>query len=254
MGSLGEQQPQTAPVKSLVGNDSERVNVCRPLRYCEVSKAVRTLVNTLRDDPASRYLFDTPDADKSEPTPPRRWRAVNYILALDAIRRNEAWTMGGGEAIVEFRSASNSHSYLWKTIDWVFRAVRARIFRYLWTSNSNEQTKRAREWQNKTTAAIESTFAHRLDDMLSLDMLATSIAKQGRGYGSALVEVVTTQADAQRRATWLRSSNIANTAFYERFGFRIVKEIPLGDNNPTWGKAPVVTYLMVREPKSLGVD
>lgn len=97
--------------------------------------------------------------------------------------------------------------------------------------------------------------------MINLTNLATVPEKQGRGYGTALVRHVTAQvplhlirysiarfahkdslwqADVQQCSTWLTSSNVVNTKFYESCGFLTVAEILLGDNNPMWGKPPIV--------------
>lgn len=39
-------------------------------------------------------------------------------------------------------------------------------------------------------------------------------------------------------ASWLLSSNVVNTRFYESWGYVIVKEIRIGEDNHTWRKSP----------------
>lgn len=46
------------------------------------------------------------------------------------------------------------------------------------------------------------------------------------------------QADSIGCASWLLSSNVANTRFYESWGYVTVKEIMIGENNATWKKPP----------------
>lgn len=46
------------------------------------------------------------------------------------------------------------------------------------------------------------------------------------------------QADRLGCSSWLLSSNVINTPFYEHCGFSIAKELVMGDNNPTWTRPP----------------
>jgi len=108
--------------------------------------------------------------------------------------------------------------------------------------------------KEKTGLIVEKVIGQRKDDMIYLSLLATDPAFQGRGYGSALVEHVTSIADAQDRAAWLISSNNGNTAFYNSHGFFSAGEVILGNDNPTWNQAPVIVPVMIRERKSLRID
>lgn len=45
---------------------------------------------------------------------------------------------------------------------------------------------------------------------------------------------------------YLESSSLANNAFYDKFGFKVIKDISF-----TRGPAPVKLDIMVREPQSL---
>lgn len=60
---------------------------------------------------------------------------------------------------------------------------------------------------------------------------------------ASLIEDVP-QADAEGRATWLCSSNLANTEFYEQCGFVGVRDFTLGEDDPTWTKPPVVARVV----------
>ena len=53
------------------------------------------------------------------------------------------------------------------------------------------------------------------------------------------------KADAENRPMYLESSSIANNAFYEKFGFKVKKEISFKR-----GRVPVKLDIMVREPQS----
>ena len=53
------------------------------------------------------------------------------------------------------------------------------------------------------------------------------------------------QVDERGLACYLLSSDVeANTAFYNRVGYRTVKTFYLGDNNPSWNEAPVPVALV----------
>ena len=82
--------------------------------------------------------------------------------------------------------------------------------------------------------------------MRVLASLATHPSYQGRGYASALIDALCERADYEGRSTWLFSSNPANDAFYESFGFVRLGEAVVGENNPTWKGEPVRMALMVR--------
>ena len=47
------------------------------------------------------------------------------------------------------------------------------------------------------------------------------------------------QADLKGRETFLFSSTPDNIPFYESFGFEVIGEIKLGEDNPKWKKDPV---------------
>ncbi|KAF9491352.1 hypothetical protein BDN71DRAFT_81229 [Pleurotus eryngii] len=74
----------------------------------------------------------------------------------------------------------------------------------------------------KITSATESIYSDQAKDMVHIDGLAMSSQSQGRCYAGALLDAVTVKADAASRATYLESSNVANTGFYASHGFRTV--------------------------------
>lgn len=103
-------------------------------------------------------------------------------------------------------------------------------------------------------AIYNSVFGDKIKDMFEIQFLATIPAKQGRGYGTALVKTVNkmvrrllgsifssmlriTQADERGRATYLLT--IDAYRFYETVGYKLVGEDWLGVDNPNWTSAPV---------------
>lgn len=88
--------------------------------------------------------------------------------------------------------------------------------------------------------ACVQTLGPRFRDMVTLELLATHPRAQRKGYGGALVDDVTAFADAQGRATFLISTDVNNTLFYESHGLVTVADVWVGDDAPTWDKKPFV--------------
>lgn len=80
--------------------------------------------------------------------------------------------------------------------------------------------------------------------MRCVNALATHPDFQRRGYGGALVDAVTSLADAEGRSTYLFSSNPINTEFYNSHGFFTLAELLVGEDEPTWKKPPVPIALV----------
>lgn len=57
-----------------------------------------------------------------------------------------------------------------------------------------------------------------------LMVLGVDPAVQGRGLGSALMQPILSRADAEGRRCYLETSEAANVDFYQRRGFRLVRE------------------------------
>lgn len=225
----------------------------RPLGYLDVPKAVLTGDAAFKNDPHRRYTFETPDAQT------RPWRRitmkilifmVNIRLISEAIHRGTAWTVNHGDAMMIYSMPASSiaKSRLSKFIDILFHIIDTLLKAMFRIIASPEQKYRVHEGDEKTQRAVKLALGDRVEDMFQVQLVATAPDKQGYGYGSSLVQVVTSKADEECRSTWLTSSNFANTRFYESLGFASVGEISLGHDNPTWNGPPVIVLVMVREP------
>jgi ribosomal protein S18 acetylase RimI-like enzyme len=65
--------------------------------------------------------------------------------------------------------------------------------------------------------------------------------RQGKGYGSALLEHALALCDRDGKLAYLESSNPANIPLYERHGFEVAGTIQAGSSPPFWP--------MVRKPR-----
>lgn len=119
--------------------------------------------------------------------------------------------------------------------------------------------------------AVSRTIGDQADKMWYIDSLATDPGSQGQGFGGALLDSIATfvrhklvlrdtqnltttlQADILSDTTWLQSSNIDNTGFYNSHGYFTVAEIVLGEDNPTWDGKPVVVSIVRRLQEYLDI-
>ncbi|KAI0916978.1 hypothetical protein AcW1_007708 [Taiwanofungus camphoratus] len=252
-------------------NSSRALTEVKFMKYGDIPRAVDTGADAIRDDPLIQYTTDTPvryfftfavamnrnfamlqDAHKSL----WRWQRTRLSICqsfTEAVSEHRAFTINHGDAIVSFTPAidkSRPHRGTGR-----IRGILKKLEKWLQDTvnkacDSKEQRRRRKESSDKLDVAINAAIGDQKEDMIYLASLATAPAKQGRGYGTMLVHAVTAIADEQSRTTWLCSSNIKNTGFYEYCGFSVIGEISLGDNNPTWTKPPVVVRIMVRKPQT----
>ncbi len=88
-----------------------------------------------------------------------------------------------------------------------------------------------------STAFDEVRYAEmNTKDHWHLLILGVDLAKQGRGLGSALIQIGVRKADAAGKACYLETCTRRNVALYERHGFRVVKEDQIKRSGPVfWG-------------------
>jgi len=106
------------------------------------------------------------------------------------------------------------------------------------------EKERRKELDFKLDVAVGLALGDRVKKMWFVEELWTAPVNQGRGYGGALLDTVTAWADWDGRSTWLQSSNIANTEFYRKHGFKAVGTAVVGNNNPTWDGEPVTITIV----------
>jgi ribosomal protein S18 acetylase RimI-like enzyme len=58
---------------------------------------------------------------------------------------------------------------------------------------------------------------------------------QGKGFGAALLRFRLKRCDETGAPAYLEASKFANVAYYERFGFQVLDEIPVDGGPTTWG-------------------
>eukprot|EP00658_Telonema_sp_P-2_P023581 TRINITY_DN19459_c0_g1_i1.p1 TRINITY_DN19459_c0_g1~~TRINITY_DN19459_c0_g1_i1.p1 ORF type:complete len:213 (+),score=56.99 TRINITY_DN19459_c0_g1_i1:242-880(+) len=73
-----------------------------------------------------------------------------------------------------------------------------------------------------------------------LQMIGTEAGHQGKGHGSALIQVGLARADALGIPTYLESSNPRNIGFYQKNGFEILEEVTADANDED---SPTITLM-----------
>lgn len=86
----------------------------------------------------------------------------------------------------------------------------------------------------KTTLAILEQMGryHPAEPHWYLWMIGTDPAKQGRGYGKALLRYALDRIDREGIVAYLENSNPANTRLYEQHGFEVIGTIQVDDAPP----------------------
>lgn len=89
-------------------------------------------------------------------------------------------------------------------------------------------------------AVLEQMEQHRPDEHhWYLPLIGVDPAKQGQGYGSALLQYGLDVVDRQGFIAYLENTNPANTPLYERHGFKVVGTIQVSDAPPLY---PMIRY------------
>lgn len=72
--------------------------------------------------------------------------------------------------------------------------------------------------------------AHPEEPHWFLPAIGVDPVRQGRGYGSALLEASLEACDREHRVAYLEASNPRNVPLYQRFGFEVSGEIQIGSS------------------------
>ncbi|KAF8914157.1 hypothetical protein CPB84DRAFT_61505 [Gymnopilus junonius] len=206
-----------------------------PLHQGHVWKAAGTWVEAYRNDPQLRYLRDN---EKQTIWTKAIDRICIACIMTIILRRKIALTVNSGAAFVIGSPALNGRKprgLVDRVINNIIKGFAAVVNRKFVT---DEQHKRNDEFEGKYKEAVRRALGSRTRDMFCVMLLATESDSQGHGYGGALLDSLSSLADVTDKASWLHSSNIQNTRFYNLHGFETVAEVVLGDQNPTWTKHP----------------
>lgn len=83
-----------------------------------------------------------------------------------------------------------------------------------------------------TRLGANSELHHPKDRHWSLEALGIRPEAQRKGLGTLLVQPILDRADSEGVYCYLETSNPANVAYYERFGFLVTTDLPLIPDGP----------------------
>ena len=180
----------------------------------DLQAMARSLSRAFWDDPIFTWLI--PDVDLDD----RARRATGFFTIESRIRIKQAtaWTSGeraGGAlwgAPGQWRTRVLDGIRLAATIA---RSTRSRTF----TALSALQT-------------LEKQ--HPKEPHWYLGVLGTDPDHQGKGIGAALLAPVLERCDHDGMPAYLESSKESNIPYYERFGWRVTKELPVKGGPSLW--------------------
>ncbi|KAF1965654.1 acetyltransferas-like protein [Bimuria novae-zelandiae CBS 107.79] len=121
----------------------------------------------------------------------------------------------------------------------------------LWYGRGGLSTKRYWIWKERQAEAQKELWTS--DKGYYFCNIVTVLpGVQGQGVGRALMEEVLRMADSEGVCCYLESSRkIPNVAIYEKFGFRLVREMPCQDPDIPGEEGRVMLYCMLRDPKPI---
>ena len=113
-----------------------------------------------------------------------------------------------------------------------------------WFGRGGLNVRRYWIWKERQAEAQGEVLAGEGDGVYFCNIVAVLPEAQGKGVGRALMEVVLKKADMEGKRCYLESSrNVPNVGIYERFGFRLVREMLCDDEGEG-----VMLYCMIRDP------
>ncbi|KAJ4368126.1 hypothetical protein N0V83_006481 [Neocucurbitaria cava] len=213
------------------------VDGIRVVKAVEYKEAAACLAEAFGQDEVARYFIDVPDREHW--TEEEKWalhvEILEYITYAH-ILKGLVTTVGDFEAVALWMPpGQNMDDYLT-----VFRSG-------MWRLNYRLSAEGNRRFFNEFLPLLhdtmQATLGTREHEAWYLVYIGTRACGRGKGHARKLIEHVTRQADQERRACYLESSNGVNVPIYQKFGFEETRRIYLQR-----GGRNIPLNIMVREP------
>jgi ribosomal protein S18 acetylase RimI-like enzyme len=197
----------------------------KPLTSSMLDTAARTLAEAFSTDPMFEWVFPDPDTRLAKLTVFNRF-PLEYALRYDFRVRHTDDGRGVAIWVPPGRSMTMVGMVRCGILAAPFRVGFGPFGRFA-----------------KANASMEPVHKQAIHEQPHWQLLIVTVAPelQGQGRGQALLSDGLGQIDSEGLACYLDTSNPTNVPYYQRLGFEVVKEVPLGRGGPpAWG--------MLRQP------
>ncbi|KAF2848127.1 acetyltransferas-like protein [Plenodomus tracheiphilus IPT5] len=215
----------------------------------DIDGAIDTIQQAFANDPYNNWVY--PDRSKVDLTRNRvsltlrcRWGIQHglFHVARDMAEPNKIL---GCAMWIPPHAPSESESWSLYLSYWWLWANQIRM--NLWYGRGGLSTQRYWIWKARQAEAQKELWTDP-KGYYFCNIVTVLPEAQGKGVGRALMEEVLQMADREGVPCYLESSrNEPNVAIYEKFGFKLVREMECrdGDNE----KDAITLYCMLRDPK-----
>jgi len=219
----------------------------------DIGGAIDTIQQAFADDPYNKWVY--PDRSKFSTTRNRvslglrcRW-GIKHGLFYVARDLAEPSKVLGTAMWLAPHPPSQPESWSEYISSWQLWLSQVRM--NLWYGRGGLSTARYWIWKEQQAKAQAALWTS--DKGYYFCNIVTVLPEaQGKGVGRALMEEVLQQADKEGIWCYLESSrNVPNVAIYEKFGFKLVKEMECKEGEDESGK--ITLYCMMREPQTPAV-
>lgn len=216
----------------------------------DIDGAIDTIQQAFADDPYNKWVY--PDRSKFSPTRNRvslglrcRW-GIKHGLFYVARDSTSASKILGTAMWLAPSPPSQPQSWSLYASSWALWLAQLRM--NLWYGRGGLSTARYWVWK-ASQAAAQAELWTSARGYYFCNIVTVLPEAQGRGVGRALMQVVLERADAEGVCCYLESSRKEpNVEIYERFGFRLVREMECKEGEEESGR--IMLYCMMREPRT----
>ncbi|KAF9736558.1 hypothetical protein PMIN04_011438 [Paraphaeosphaeria minitans] len=220
----------------------------------DIDGAIDTIQQAFADDPYNQWIY--PDRSKIDLIRNRysltlrcRWGISHGLFHVARDTANPSTILGCAMWLTPHPSSQPQSWALYLSF-WTLWLNQ--IAMNLWYGRGGLSTRRYWIWKDRQAEAQKEIWSDPLGYYFC-NIVTVLPEAQGRGVGRALMEEVLRVADREGRKCYLESSRkVPNQAIYERFGFRLVREMACQDPETEGEEGRVMLYCMVRDPGAVG--
>ncbi|KAF2143677.1 uncharacterized protein K452DRAFT_160893 [Aplosporella prunicola CBS 121167] len=223
----------------VVGHGTQVHDQVRIVPTSEYKAAAFALAEAFADDDVSRYFVDTPD--RAHWSAEQKWDlhlAIMEYMTYAHCLKGLVTTIGPDyDGVALWMPPGNN-------VDDLLTVLRSGMWRLRYRLSAEGKKRFFDEFLPLLHDTKAAVLGARDAASWYLVYIGTRPGARGKGYCRRLIEHITRVADAERRATYLESSNERNVQIYRRLGFAEEKRMYLQRE-----RRVVALDVMVREPE-----